>query len=77
MTFHDRLAYRPVSVALHILAMLTREYPNEFAYRTSTSFDRRAGSSQLREWLEAGRPPAEIVEEWQRQAKHKRHATNN
>ena len=24
---------------------------------------------QLREWLEAGRPPAEIVEEWQEQAK--------
>ncbi|NLN18722.1 MAG: DUF1343 domain-containing protein [Firmicutes bacterium] len=69
IAYYDRFACRPVTVAIHILSMLTRDYPNEFGYQTSAAFDRRAGSSQLREWLEAGRPPAEIVEEWQEQAK--------
>ena len=70
MTYYDRLAYRPVTTALHILAMLARDYSNDFAYRASGGFDRRAGSSHLREWLEAGCSATEIVQEWRTQAKH-------
>jgi uncharacterized protein YbbC (DUF1343 family) len=68
MTFFDRNAYRPVTTALHILSIVSRDYPDDFNYRTATSFDRRAGTSKLRMWLESGRPAHEIVEEWQVEA---------
>jgi uncharacterized protein YbbC (DUF1343 family) len=68
MTFFDRNAYRPVVTGLHILSILSRDYPNNFNYRTATSFDRRVGTAKLRMWLESGRPIDEIMEEWQNEA---------
>ena len=68
MTCFDRNTYRPVTTALNILSILTGDYPGKFDYQTAENFDRRAGTSKLRNWLKAGRPVNEIVEEWQAQA---------
>lgn len=65
----DRRAYRPWRTGIALLSWLRRLAPREFAWRQPPyeyeterlPIDILAGSPELREGIEAGRPPAEIA----------------
>lgn len=59
----DRAYYNPTRLAVRLLVALKAVHPDSFAF--TGSFDRLAGSDQLRLAIEAGRPAAEIVAAWQ------------
>lgn len=73
----DRDAYRSVAVAVAVIASVRRLWPEAFRFRES-AFDRLAGTSRLRESIEAGRSIREIESGWEsdlaayreRRAKH-------
>jgi uncharacterized protein YbbC (DUF1343 family) len=65
----DREIYRPVTAAIHILSLLTRDYKDRFEFTSVRSYDQRAGSSRLREDLINGRDPIDILAEWNDEAK--------
>ena len=66
----DRAAFRPVAAAVHLLATARRLAPEEFGWRPPWAegalrpIDLLAGTPRLRETLDAGAPPAEIVASW-------------
>jgi uncharacterized protein YbbC (DUF1343 family) len=60
----DRLSYRPVTAAIHILSLITRDYGDKFQFKSAKSYDTRAGSSALRKDLLSGRSPENIVADW-------------
>jgi uncharacterized protein YbbC (DUF1343 family) len=59
----DRKTYDPTATAVHLLAAVRAVHPDRFAWITK-QFDRLAGGPKLREQLEAGTSPAEIVSGW-------------
>jgi uncharacterized protein YbbC (DUF1343 family) len=59
----DRDAYDPTITAVHLLSVVRRVHPDRFAW-IPKHFDRLAGGSLLREQLERGRRPEEIVNAW-------------
>jgi uncharacterized protein YbbC (DUF1343 family) len=59
----DRESYDPTRLAVLVLAALRDVHPDSFAF--TGSFDRLAGSDQIRLAIEAGRPAAEIVAAWE------------
>lgn len=59
----DRGAYDPTVTAVHLLAAIRRRHAAEFAW-IPAHFDRLAGTSRLREALDAGTDPATIVSGW-------------
>jgi uncharacterized protein YbbC (DUF1343 family) len=59
----DRGLLRPVTVALHLIAVIRRLYPADFAWRLP-HFDQLMGSDLPRRQLEAGCPAAEITAGW-------------
>jgi uncharacterized protein YbbC (DUF1343 family) len=67
----DRVQYRAVTTALHLLAQVKANYPEQFAWRAPWSngghrpIDLLAGGSQIREYLDAGRPVSELIESFQ------------
>lgn len=65
----DRLQYRPVTAAVHILALLVRNYGEHFRFTSVRSYDNRAGSPALRQDLLAGRRPEDILADWDAQAR--------
>lgn len=65
----DRLLYRPVATAIHILSFLVNDYKNQFVFSSIRSYDERAGSSKLREDLLKGRAPKDIIADWTEQAR--------
>ena len=60
----DRSAYDPTRTAVHILAAVKAAHPERFAW-IAAHFDRLAGGTRLREALDAGMAPDEIVRSWQ------------
>ena len=66
----DRRAYRPWRTGIALLCHLRRQRPAEFAWRQPPyeyeperlPIDILAGSPELREGIEAGRPPADIAD---------------
>jgi uncharacterized protein YbbC (DUF1343 family) len=61
----DRQAYDPTATAVHLLSIIRRRHPAEFAW-ISRHFDRLAGTTQLREAIEGDTDPAAIVRSWER-----------
>jgi uncharacterized protein YbbC (DUF1343 family) len=59
----DRNAYDPTATAVHLLGAVRAVHPDRFAWSVR-QFDRLAGGTELREQLEAGTDPAEIVAGW-------------
>jgi uncharacterized protein YbbC (DUF1343 family) len=59
----DRGAYDPTITAVHLLSVVRRVHRDRFAW-IPKHFDRLAGGSVLREQLERGRRPEEIVSGW-------------
>lgn len=64
----DRLAYRPVTAAIHLLSFIARDYKDRFQFTSARSYDQRAGSSQLREDLLKNRDAKDILAEWEEDA---------
>lgn len=59
----DRRAYDPTRTAVHLLAAIQAVHPGRIGW-IPHHFDRLAGGPELREAIEAGRPPDEIVRGW-------------
>ncbi len=59
----DRERFRPIETALYMLAVLTSEYSDQFAFRTS-HFDRLSGNSWIRNDLMNRRSVDEIEKKW-------------
>jgi len=62
----DRQSFRPFLTSLWIIATIRNMYPEKFAFYPDY-FDRIMGNSRVRQELEAGKSPAEIVRELQLQ----------
>ncbi len=63
LTVTERDRYRPVETGVAMLWAFRASHPREFQWRTA-SIDRLAGTPALREQLEAGRDPGDIVAAW-------------
>jgi uncharacterized protein YbbC (DUF1343 family) len=59
----DRNAYDPTVAAVHLLAAVHRLHPAEFTW-IPAHFDRLAGTTRLREAIDAGTGPGAIVSGW-------------
>ena len=59
----DRHAYDPTVAAVHLLAAVRRFHPAEFTW-IPAHFDRLAGTTRLREAIDAGTEPGAIVAGW-------------
>jgi uncharacterized protein YbbC (DUF1343 family) len=59
----DRESLRPVTVALHMIQMVRRLHPAEFAWRLP-HFDRLMGTARPRRHMEAGRAVADVIAGW-------------
>ncbi|HEX9164895.1 MAG TPA: DUF1343 domain-containing protein, partial [Gemmatimonadales bacterium] len=59
----DAARYDPVRVSLEMLAALRAVHPDQFRF-SPRQFDRLAGGTRLREALQAGTLPAEILAGW-------------
>ena len=63
----DRDQFKPVNVALHLIATVQRNYPDQFEFlkhRERYFFDLLAGTDELRLRLMRRESPAEIVQSW-------------
>ena len=60
----DRAAYDPTATAVHLLAAIRRRQPGELGW-IPKHFDRLAGTTRLREAIEAGAKPGVIVRGWE------------
>jgi uncharacterized protein YbbC (DUF1343 family) len=61
----DRNAYEPVRAGVHLLAAIRSMYPDEFRWIAS-SIDRLAGTARLREEIDRGTDPDDIVKLWEK-----------
>ena len=64
----DRDQFKPVALALHLIATVQRDYPDRFEFlenRGRYFFDLLAGTDTLRVRLMAGESAAEIVQSWE------------
>jgi uncharacterized protein YbbC (DUF1343 family) len=59
----DRVAYDPTVTAVHLLAAIRRRHSAEFGW-IPAHFDRLAGTTSLREAIDAGTDPRAIVSGW-------------
>ena len=59
----DRVAYDPTVTAVHLLAAIRRRHAAEFGW-IPAHFDRLAGTTTLREAIDAGTDPRTIVSGW-------------
>ncbi|NWG14531.1 MAG: DUF1343 domain-containing protein [Acidobacteria bacterium] len=60
----DRNRFQPVRVALHILSVIRRNYPEHFRWRES-SMDRLAGSDDVRLAIDRNTPVDQILASWE------------
>ena len=60
----DRVAYDPTVTAVYLLTAIRRRHPTELGW-IPKHFDRLAGTTRLREAIEAGEDPAAIVRGWE------------
>ena len=64
----DRETYRPVSTAIHFIALVRRMHPTRFRWQErGAGFDRLAGTDELRKAIEAGRLE-EVLRRWEAEA---------
>lgn len=65
----DPKAFRPIRTQVHLLAALVELYPEHdiFATERISSFDKAAGSAQLRSMLQQKIPAEEIIQSWQKE----------
>lgn len=63
LTMTDPQKYRPVTAALHLLAIIREVHSDRFSF--NSSFDRLAGGPGLRDALEQGVGPDSILASWQ------------
>lgn len=67
----DRVSFRAVETALHLLALVKAQHPDRFAWRDPWSdgghrpIDLLAGGTQVRQHLDAGNPVSALIDEWQ------------
>ncbi len=67
----DRVNFRAVATALHLIALVKARHPDQFAWRAPWSdgghrpIDLLAGGTQVRQHLDAGNPVSTLIEEWQ------------
>jgi uncharacterized protein YbbC (DUF1343 family) len=59
----DRLAYDPTVTAVHLLSAIRRRHAAEFGW-IPAHFDRLAGTTRLREAIDAGTEPRTSVSGW-------------
>lgn len=59
----DRTVYDPTITAVHLLSVIRRLHPDRFAW-IPAHFDRLAGGTGLREQIERGVSPSDIVNLW-------------
>jgi len=67
----DRDAFRPVATGVAILSALRHSYPDQFQWRqagTRHAVDRLAGSTAIRENIDAGRSWRDMSREWETRA---------
>ena len=63
----DAQAFRPVATGVAVLAALRHTYPEQFAWRQANGkfgVDRLAGTSAVREGIDAGKSWKEFAKEW-------------
>jgi uncharacterized protein YbbC (DUF1343 family) len=60
----DREAYDPTATAVHLLALIRRHHVAEFGW-IPKHFDRLAGTTKLRQAIDAGTDPVAIVRSWE------------
>ncbi len=60
----ERNVFQPVATAIHILCALKRLYPNTFAFRDH-HFDLLAGVPWVRQMINDGASPDEIIQRWE------------
>jgi uncharacterized protein YbbC (DUF1343 family) len=63
LTVTDRRGYDPTRTAVHLLAAVQAAHPDRIGW-VPRHFDRLAGGTGLREAIQAGRDPEEIVRGW-------------
>jgi uncharacterized protein YbbC (DUF1343 family) len=67
----DRLSFRAVETALHLIALVKARHPDRFVWREPWSgeehrpIDLLAGGSQVRQHLDAGNPVSALIDAWQ------------
>ena len=61
----DELQFDPVLTGVHILVLLRFLYPGSFAWTNNHFIDKLAGTTRLREAVEGGAQPGEIVAQWE------------
>jgi beta-N-acetylhexosaminidase len=66
----DRNTFEPVRTGIHILYGLRRLYRDDFKWRGSRSggalyIDKLTGTAKVREMIDGGAKPDEIINEWQ------------
>ncbi|HEX6434823.1 MAG TPA: hypothetical protein VFZ87_11300, partial [Gemmatimonadales bacterium] len=59
----DRTTYDPTITAVHLLSVIRRVHPDRFGW-IPAHFDRLAGGSVLREQIERGVSPGDVVRGW-------------
>jgi uncharacterized protein YbbC (DUF1343 family) len=64
LTVTNRERYDPTATAVHLLSAIRAAHRDRFAW-IPAHFDRLAGTASLREAVESGAPPEEIVRSWQ------------
>jgi uncharacterized protein YbbC (DUF1343 family) len=60
----DRVAYDPTATAIHLLGAIRRRHPTELGW-IPRHFDRLAGTTELRQAIEAGVEAATIIRGWE------------
>jgi uncharacterized protein YbbC (DUF1343 family) len=60
----DRSTYDPTATAVRLLTAIRRHHPTELGW-IPKHFDRLAGTTRLREALEAGVDPEALVRAWE------------
>ncbi len=66
----NREVFRPIEVALNLIAQVKAKYPEQFAWRepwasgSHIPIDLLSGGKQLREHLNANQPISELISQW-------------
>ncbi len=60
----NRQKFNSVEFGINLLCTLKKLYPDNFKFRNS-SIDRLSGDKKIREMIEAGKTPEEIISSWQ------------
>ncbi len=65
----DRNSFEPVAAGLYLVWELKKNHPDNFKWR-ERAFDRLCGTPAVRQMLDAGKNPKEIIATWQKDLDH-------